>query len=1056
MSTDGRGRAGAGPAAPLLTVDENGTIESANPEAARLFGYALEDLSGRNLALLVPALASERFEHRIGPYLSAKEGRRRVEGRHKDGGAFPLELTAGEARLGERRLFTVLLRDLTPPPPVVGGGGQAAELLDLLMESLPDSVYFKDASGRFLRINRALARRFGLADPAEAVGKSDFHFFTAEHAQQAAAVEQEIQQTGQPVVGLEEKETWPDGRVTWVSTTKLPLCDRDGRVVGTCGISRDVTDRHRSELALRDSEALYHSLVETLPLNVFRKDRQGRFTFANQRFCQTTGRPLEELLGKTDYDFYPAHLADKYRRDDQAVMDQRTVLDLVEEHQAPAGDKSYVQVLKTPIYDSCGDVIGTQAFFWDVTDRKRAEEELKKAKEVAESANRAKSEFLANVSHEIRTPMNGILGMTELALDTDLSPEQREYLHMVKASADALLAVINDILDFSKIEAGKLDLDAVPFPLRDSLGDTMRTLALRAHKKGLELAYHVPPDVPDRLVGDPGRLRQIVVNLVGNAIKFTERGEVVVRVERCSGNGNGSGHGNEGPGAGVPVPLPVPVPGAGPHPEGGVCLHFAVRDTGIGIPPEKQAAVFAPFVQADGSTTRKYGGTGLGLAISSRLAALMGGRVWLESEPGVGSTFHFTAHFGLAEGPVGPVHRAEDLEGMPVLVVDDNATNRRILEEMLSNWRMRPTVVATGPAALAELERAWAAQEPYPLLLLDALMPEMDGYTLAELVKQHPCVSDTTLLMLSSAEGSAARARELSIAACLMKPIKQSELFDAIRGALGAARGPEGAAPEEAPAVVPRRRLRVLLAEDNAVNQKLMVRLLEKWGHQVAVAVNGQEALAAVAKEHFDLVLMDVQMPEVGGFEATAAIRAREKETGGRLPVVAMTAHAMKGDRERCLAAGMDDYLPKPIQAHELLAVIERAVPPAPAGAREAGEPLDWAAALKAVGGDEDILRELAGVFLEASPRWLEELHAAVSRRDAAGVRRLAHTVKGSLGQLGATAARQAAQRLEAMGQADDLAGAADACAALEAEVRRVGPPLSRFTLAQPCAAPRT
>jgi PAS domain S-box-containing protein len=1035
MTTDGRGRAGAGPAAPLLTVDESGAIVSANPEAARLFGLSLDELNGRNLALLIPALGSDRFDHRLAPYLAAPGGRegRRLEGRRKDGSPFPLELLAGEARCGERRLFTVQVRDLTPPPPTVGGG-QAAELLDLLMETLPDSVYFKDGAGRFLRLNRALARRFGLADPAEAVGKTDFHFFTPEHAQQAAAVEQAILKTGQPVVGLEEKETWPDGRVTWVATTKLPLCDRDGRVVGTCGISRDVTDHHRAELALRDSEALYHSLVETLPLNVFRKDRQGRFTFANQRFCQTTGRPLEELLGKTDYDFYPAHLADKYRRDDQAVMEQHTNLDLVEEHQAPAGDKRYVQVLKTPVYDSRGEVIGTQAFFWDVTDRKRAEEELKKAKEAAESANRAKSEFLANVSHEIRTPMNGILGMTELALDTELSPEQREYLLMVKASADSLLNVINDILDFSKIEAGKLDLDHVPFPLRDSLGDTMKTLALRAHKKGLELAYHVPPDVPDYLVGDPGRLRQIVVNLVGNAIKFTEQGEVVVAVSTTA-----NGETPAGSGAGA-APLEC-------------VLHFAVRDTGIGIPPEKREAVFAPFVQADGSTTRKYGGTGLGLAISSRLAALMGGRVWVESEPGVGSTFHFTARFGLAEGAPVLVHRAESLEGLPVLVVDDNATNRLILEEMLHNWRMRPTVVASGPAALAELERAWAAHAPYPLLLLDALMPDMDGYTVARLVKEHPCLGDTTILMLSSAEGSGVRARELALAGCLIKPIKQSELFDAIRGAVGAAVH-SAEAETAAPAAAPRRRLRVLLAEDNVVNQKLMTRLLEKWGHQVAIAANGREALAVLEQGHFDVVLMDVQMPEIGGFEATAAIRSREKEAGGHLPVIAMTAHAMKGDRERCIAAGMDGYVAKPIQAQELLEAIERAVPPPPPAAAETNGPLDWAAARKAVGGDEDILRELAEVFLATSPRWLEQLRAAVGQRDAAGVRRMAHTMKGSLGQLGATAAYAAAQRLETMGHSQDLGDAAEACAALEAEIGRLGPELTRFLQPQLCAAP--
>jgi PAS domain S-box-containing protein len=930
----------------------------------------------------------------------------------------------------------------------------AAELLDVLMENLPDSIYFKDAQHRFLRINQALARRFGLRDPGQAVGKTDFDFFTGEHARQAAAAEQEILRTGQPLVGVEEKETWPDGRVTWVATTKMPLRDHGGRVVGIFGISRDVTEKHRSELALRDSEALYHSLVETLPLNVFRKDRQGRFTFGNQRFCQDSGRTLDELIGKTDYDFYPAHLADKYRHDDQVVMDQRTILDLIEEHQSPTGDKTYVQVLKTPVYDSRGEVIGTQAFFWDVTDRKRAEEALQKAKEAAEAANRAKSEFLANVSHEIRTPMNGILGMTELALDTELTDEQREYLTMVKASADSLLEVINDLLDFSKIEAGMLDLEQTAFPLRDALGDTMKTLALRAHKKGLELAYHVPANVPDGLIGDPGRLRQIIVNLVGNAIKFTDRGEVVVSVEMVSGGVVSS----EWLGTTDHSPLTT-------H------LRFKVRDTGIGIPQEKQQSIFAPFVQADGSTTRKYGGTGLGLAISARLAALMGGRIWVESEAGGGSTFYFTALFALGSAPAAPLLGAADLEGLPVLVVDDNATNRRILEEILINWRMCPTAVADGAAALAELDRAQEAARPYRLVLLDVLMPQMDGYTVARLIKRHSRLAETTILLLSSAEGSAVRARELALAGCLLKPIKQSELFDAIRTALGAAQRPTSTPSAPAPPAgsAGRSRLRILLAEDNAVNQKLMVRLLEKWGHQVTVADNGKEALAALGiaeggiwladpKDQsairdpqsampFDLVVMDVQMPEIGGFEATAAIRRWEKTAGGHLPIIAMTAHALKGDRERCLAAGMDDYVAKPVQARELWEVIERTVPATPhVEVASAAEPaVDWGLALRGVGGDREILGELIHVFREVYPDWLHKLRDAVSRHDAAGLRRLAHTVKGALSQLGAEAACAVALRLETIGQDGNLAAAAETCAALEAELRRVEPALAGF-----------
>jgi PAS domain S-box-containing protein len=942
-----------------------------------------------------------------------------------------------------------------PSRALPGGRGR---ILDVLLHNLPDGVSFKDTAGRFLRVNPALAARFGLADPAEAIGKTDFDFFAPEYARQVAAADQEIMRSGRPVVGKEEKEIWRDGRSTWVTTTRLPLLDRYGAVVGTFGIAQDITTRRRSERALRDSEALYHSLVETLPLNVFRKDRDGQFTFANQRFCQSVGRTLEELVGKTDHDFYPPHLADKYRNDDRAVMEGRTTLDLVEEHVAPAGEKKmYVQVIKTPVLDSRGAVLGTQAIFWDVTDRKRAEEELKKAKEAAETANRAKSEFLANVSHEIRTPMNGILGMTELALDTDLSAEQREYLTLVKASTDALLDVINDILDFSKIEAGKLDLDQVGFPLRDSLGDAMKTLALRAHKKGLELAYHVPPEVPDGLVGDPGRLRQILVNLVGNAVKFTERGEVVVsvstegrgpRTEEDGQQGTGS-RGDDGPAALSPQSSVLST--------GQVLVHFAVRDTGIGIPPEKQATIFAPFVQADGSTTRKYGGTGLGLAISARLAELMGGTIWVESEAGRGSTFHFTARFGLAGGPTKAPARPADLEGLAVLVVDDNATNRRILAEMLGSWRMRATAVEDGPAALAELERAAEGRAPYRLVLLDSMMPGMDGHTLARLIKRQPHYGNPTILLLSSAEGSVARGAERAVAACLIKPIKQSELLDAIVTALGAAQRPED---DRAPAAAPDggRRLRVLVVEDNAVNQKLILRLLEKRGHHITIANHGKEALARLGiggqqleesrsgAGDFDLVLMDVQMPELGGFETTAAIRRWEQGNGGHLTIIAMTAHAMKGDRERCLAAGMDGYIAKPIQARELLEVIEATVPPGQAPAAEAPQApaVDWQLARKGVAGDEEILRELAEIFLAILPDWLRQLPEAAAKGDAAALRRLAHTVKGSVGHFGAIAACAAAERLEAVGREGNLAQAADACAALQDHLRRVAVALAQ------------
>ena len=879
-----------------------------------------------------------------------------------------------------------------------------------LVESLPQHILRKDTHGRFTFANRKFCDSIGRS-LGELLGRTDFELYPSKLASKYHRDDLRVMATQENLDTIEAHQT-PHGEKMFVHLIKTPLFDANGAVVGIQGIFWDVTQRRRIEEALAYERDLLRSLLDNIPDRIYFKDVQSRFLRCSTSMAHRLGlKNAVEAEGKTDFDFYPRDLAEEFYRDEQRIiLTGKPLINKLEKLIDPQGEESWASATKVPIYNQAFSVTGIIGISRDVTQLKRTEEELEKARDTALESVRAKSQFLANMSHEIRTPMNAITGMTGLLRRTELTAEQQDYVETIGDSTTTLMAIITEILDFSKIEAGKIELESIDFDVREAVESTAKMLADHAQSKGLELTCWIERSVPPRLRGDPGRFRQILANLISNAVKFTEHGEVLVRLSRQD------------------------------TPEGKALIHVAVHDTGIGIDPSAVDLIFEAFTQADGSTTRKFGGTGLGLTISRHLVELMGGRIGVESHPGQGSCFWMDLPFdrelpslSMPEALEIPRH----LPGKRVLVVDDSSTNRQILLDLLGRWEVEGTEAESHAIALARVREAAQAGNPYNLVLLDFTMPDGNGLNLASAVRSEGPNRECRVVVMTAYRDQVtlSEMQTAGISGRLIKPVRQTRLLDCLHRLFQPGHAEVFDVTDEdqshaTPLASPTSRVRILLAEDNPVNQRVAVSQLKKLGYAADSVTDGTKVLDAMKHKAYDIILMDCQMPEMDGYEASRQIRQAERLPDSpflRSPyIIALTANTMEGDRERCLESGMNDYLSKPIDINDLSQVLHKAVTRlGHDDSRKEEDPLDHAIldSLRALPSEEDPdpLGSLIRLYLDDSDPRLERMQEAIDQHDLPALARAAHALKGSSNNLGARQLGQICGEFEKLAKAGQL-----------------------------------